>query len=73
LADNKKDKLEYLPEWQQEVSSVCRVEPTERSSNRYEMRKVDVDFTVLSLEVSRLDTTTRSGLKKVSSQSFDDA
>jgi hypothetical protein len=30
------------------------------------MRKADVDFTVLSLEVSLLDTTTRSGLKRVS-------
>jgi hypothetical protein len=66
LADNKKDKLEYLPEWQQEVSSVSRLEPTENSSNRYEMRKADVDFTALSLEVSPLVTTTRSGLKKVS-------
>jgi len=26
LADNKKDKLEYLPEWQQEVSSIIQAQ-----------------------------------------------
>jgi hypothetical protein len=35
------------------------------------MRKVDVDFTVLSLEVSLLDTTTQLDRKKVSWQERD--
>jgi hypothetical protein len=64
LASTKRDKLEYVPEWQQEVSYLALLES--KLKRRSGTRKEDVASMVLSRVVSPQDTSTRSVRRKVS-------